>query len=179
MDPLRLTQLLQRTAAAYRVSLTELELDVFLDELIELDELTVRAALKRYAQTGRGFFPTVPEIMKAASDIDAVRTGQPTSLDAWAEFRRKVTRINLDILGHSPEVERQRLGLTDLDSAMARRLGGWGHLALMPPKDLDWKAKEFAQVYGECVERQRTEDQLVALEPARPLRTPLLAETGE
>jgi hypothetical protein len=176
MDPRSLIHLLTRTAAAYRVALTELELDVYVDALGHLDDITLRAALQRYGQGGRSFFPTVPEILKAASDIDAVRSNQPSTLDAWGDLRKKISRVNLDIMGRQPEYEATRLGITPLDSQIVRRLGGWAHLGMMPPKDLDWKAKEFAQVYAECVERQRTEDQLVALAPARGARVPLLAE---
>ena len=180
MDPRSLIQLLTRTAAAYRVTLTELELDVYIDALGHLDDVTIRAALGRYAQNGRSFFPTVPEILKAASDIAAVRSNQPTALDAWGEFRRKVTlRLNLDLLGRNPEAEAARVGLTPTEMQIARRLGGFAHLLQMSPRDLDFKAKEFAQVYGEVSDRQRTEDQLVALEPARGARVPLLAEGSE
>jgi len=171
-----------RMAAAVSVELTPALMATYWEELNDIDDISFLAAVKLAVRGATEQFklPTIHALLRYTEQVrQAMGTGQPTALDAWAEFRKKVSRINLDILGHSPEVERKRLGLTDLDNVMARRLGGWAHLALMPAKDLDWKAKEFAQVYGECVERQRTEDQLVALEPARPLRTPLLAEGGE
>lgn len=171
-----------RMGAALSVAPTPGMMATYWEELSDLDDLTFTAAVKASIRASKKMFalPTIGEILIHADHIQQVQgMGQPTALDAWAEFRKKVSRINLDILGHSPELERKRLGLTDLDSVMARRLGGWAHLALMPPKDLDWKAKEFQAVYGECVERQRTEDQLVALEPARGARVPLIAEGGE
>jgi len=171
-----------KMVAAFSVELSPAKADVYWEELRDLpDTVFVLATKRALAEWDKPFaLPPIAVLKRYAAHVEgAMGTGQPTALDAWADFRKKISRVNLDILGHSPEVERKRLGLTDLDSQIARRLGGWSHLALMPPKDLDWKAKEFAAVYGECVERQRTEDQLVALEPARPLRTPLLAEGGE
>jgi len=141
----------------------------------DLDDMTFVLACER-CRKELDWFPKAKHIIDRAREIGRGLGHEQTALDAWASFRKKVSRINLDILGHNPEVEIERLGLTDLDSAMARRLGGWSHLALMPPKDLDWKSKEFQAVYGEVSDRQRTEDQLVALEPARPRRVPLLAE---
>jgi len=88
MDPLALMQILQRTAAAYRVSLTELELDVYLDELAALDEVTIRGALTRYRQGGRSFFPTVPEILKAASELAAARGVAVDGASAWEAMQR-------------------------------------------------------------------------------------------
>jgi len=41
---------------------------------------------------------------------------------------------------------------------------------------MDFKAKEFQAVYDELSAKRRTEDQLIALEPAQPKRIPLLAE---
>lgn len=163
----------------YRVELSDLEMDVYLDELADLDEVTLRGALKRYAAGGRSFFPTVPEILKAAGDLNAARESQPLALEAWGQFCKKIGRVNLDILARHPEQEARRVGITPEDSRIAQMLGGWHHLALMKPKQLDFKAKDFLAFRAECVERQHTEDQLVALEPARPLRVPLLAEGGE
>jgi len=167
--------------AAFSVELNAAKADVYWDELRDLpDPVFVLATKRALAEWDKPFaLPPIAVLKRYAAHVEgAMGTGQPTALDAWASFRKKVSRINLDILGHNPEVEIKRLGLTDLDSAMARRLGGWSHLALMPPKDLDWKAKEFQAVYGEVSDRQRTEDQLLALEPAQPRRVPLLAEGG-
>lgn len=93
MDPLALTHILQRAAAAYRVSLTELELDVYLDELAGLDEVTLRGALARYRQGGRPFFPTVPEIEKAANELATARGVAVDGAAAWEAMDRALFRV--------------------------------------------------------------------------------------
>lgn len=169
-----------RMSAAVSVELTPPLMAAYWEELEEIDDLTFMAAVKMAVREAKEQFklPTINALLRYTEQIhQAQGTGQPTALDAWGEFRKKVTlRLNLDLLGRNPEAEAARVGLTPLEMQIARRLGGFAHLMQMPAKDLDWKAKEFAAVYAECVERQRTEDQLVALEPARPLRVPLLAE---
>lgn len=123
------------------------------------------------------WFPKARHILDRARAIDQAVGLLPSALDAWSQFRRKVTlRLNLDLLARSPEEECQRVGLTPLEIDMARRLGGFAHLIAMPPKDLDWKAKEFVAAYGELAERRETEDALIALDP---VRVSLLAEGDE
>lgn len=182
MNPETYQRGMARMGAALSVEPTPGQMAIYWEELGDLDDVTFTAAVKGAIRNAPKMYalPTIAAILKEVAVVSAALGNGPlTALDAWASFRKKVGRINLDILGHSPDVEITRLGLTELDSMMARRLGGWSHLALMPPKDLDWKAKEFTAHYGEAVERQRVDDVLVALEPARPLHTPLLAEKGE
>lgn len=61
MNSLELMQLLARMAAKYRTTLSELEMDAYLDELEGFDEATLRAALQRCADDNPRFFPTAAE----------------------------------------------------------------------------------------------------------------------
>jgi hypothetical protein len=66
MNSLDLTQLVTRTAAKYRTTLSELEMDAYLDDLTSMGEETLRAALAKCAEQNPRYFPTVAEIRAAA-----------------------------------------------------------------------------------------------------------------
>jgi hypothetical protein len=166
-----------KLAAAFSAELNAAKADVYWDELRDLpDTVFVLVTKRALAEWDKPFaLPPIAVLKRYAAHVEgAMGTGQPTALDAWGDLRRKIGRVNLDILGQQPEYEAARLGITPLDSQIVRRLGGWGHLALMTPKDLDFKRREFEAVYDEISERQRTEDQLVGLEPSRPVRSLLV-----
>lgn len=146
------------------------------DDVKHLDDLVFVASCDR-CRKELDWFPKARHILERARLINQALGAQPTALDAWGQFRRKITlRLNLDLLARSPEEEANRVGLSPLELRLARRLGGLSHLAQMPPKDLDWKAKEFTAIYDEMAARHEAEDALVALEPSR---VPLLADGGE
>lgn len=178
MNPETYQRGMARMGAALSVEPTPGQLAIYWEELGDLDDITFTAAVKAAIRNAPKMYalPTISAILKEVAQIRAALGETPTALDAWGDFRRKLQRLNLDILGSDPAYEERRLGLTPTDSQLARRLGGWAHLALMTPRDLDWKAKEFQAVYDEVSARRRTEDQLIALEPAQPQRIPLLAE---
>lgn len=92
MNSLELIQLLTRTAARYRTSLSELEMDVYLDDLAGFDDVTLRAALARCAQSNSKYFPTIPEILQAVEDMK-ISSGQVMDgQSAWVAFEARVLR---------------------------------------------------------------------------------------
>lgn len=50
--------------------------------------MTIRGALARYKQGGRAFFPTVPEILKAVSELAAARGVAVDGASAWEAMQR-------------------------------------------------------------------------------------------
>lgn len=177
MDRLTFQTSMARMIAAFSAEVSPEKAEVYWEELRHLpDAVFVVATKQALSEWEKPYaLPPIAILKRYASHAQgALGVGQPTALDAWGEFRRKVTlRLNLDLLAHGPEDEARRVGLTPTELRIARRLGGLAHLAQMPAKDLDWKAKEFAAVYDEVAQRQEAEDALVALEPGR---VPLLAE---
>jgi len=146
------------------------------DDVKHLDDVSFVLSCER-CRRELDWFPKARHIIERAQQVRQGLGDTTSALDAWGEFRRTVTlRLNLDLLARSPEAEMTRVGLTPLDAQIARRLGGFKHLIDMTPRDMDFKAKEFQAVYDELSANRRTEDQLIALEPAQPQRIPLLAE---
>jgi len=146
------------------------------DDVKHLDDVSFVLSCER-CRRELDWFPKARHIIERAQQVRQGLGDTTSALDAWGRFRRTVTlRLNLDLLARSPEAEMARAGLTALDAQIARRLGGFAHLIAMTPRDMDFKAKEFQAVYDELSAKRRTEDQLIALEPAQPRRTPLLAE---
>lgn len=129
MDERELTKLLTRQAARYRTTLTDLEMDVYLDDLGMLSEATVVQAFERYAQSGKPHFPTVPEILKAVRELMPKPLGS-TSDEAGALLKRK--------LGTFAAETRPDVGLTDRERELVRDLGQTvPRLAMLPLADLD------------------------------------------
>jgi hypothetical protein len=93
MNSLELTQLLTRTAARYRTTLSELELDVYLDDLAGLDDVTLRAALARCAQSNSKYFPTVPEILVAVEELATARGSGEGGAALWEACERRIFRV--------------------------------------------------------------------------------------
>lgn len=146
------------------------------EDVKHLDDVSFVLACER-CRKELDWFPKARHIIDRAREIGRGLGTTPSALDAWGEFRKKVTlRLNLDLLGRSPEEETKRVGLTPLEMQIARRLGGFKHLMEMTPRDLDFKGKEFAAVYNEAIDRQQTQDAVLSLEPAQRQRIPLLAE---
>lgn len=179
MNPETYQRGMARMGAALSVEPTPGQMAIYWEELGDLDDITFTAAVKAAIRSAPKMYalPTLGAILKEVAQVRAALGETRTALDAWGEFRRTVTlRLNLDLLARSPKAEMTRVGLTPLDAQIARRLGGFKHLIEMTPRDMDFKAKEFQAVYDELSAKRRTEEQLIALEPAQPKRIPLLAE---
>lgn len=63
---------------------------MYLDDLAHLDDLNLRAALQRCAQSNSKYFPTVPEILKAVEDMQIASGAVLTGETAWAQLWRDV-----------------------------------------------------------------------------------------
>lgn len=76
--------LVTKQAARYRVSLTDIELGVYLDDLAGFSEATLTAAFARCAESNPRFFPTVAEIRAAAVQcLDASDRDRLERLRYW------------------------------------------------------------------------------------------------
>lgn len=92
MRDLDLLQLLARQEARYRTTLTDMEREVYFDGLGHLDDLTLKAAFARCAQSSPKFFPTVHELLKAVEDM-RLASGETMDGDAaWVAFEQRVLR---------------------------------------------------------------------------------------
>jgi hypothetical protein len=174
VNDLDLANLLNKFAAAYRQTLTDLELEAYVEDLGQIDRPTLLAAMRIYKANGKAFFPTIPEFLAAVRSVQRVSGGElPSPTEAWGTFLKKLYRWNPDIARGNPDAEIARVGLTPLELECARRLGGFWALRFMSDHDIHFKAKAFEGIYREVAERREVEDALMAIEPAR---VPLLGE---
>lgn len=67
MDAPALMQLLTLTAAKFRTTLSDLEMDAYLDDFMGIGEDALRAAFAKCAEQNPRYFPTVAEIRAAAA----------------------------------------------------------------------------------------------------------------
>ena len=126
MEPLTFQSNMAKMAAAFSAELNAAKADVYWDELRELpDTVFVLATKRALTEWDKPFaLPPIAVLKRYAAHVEgAMGTGQPTALDAWGEFRRKVTlRLNLDLLGRNPEAEAARVGLTPTEMQIALSL---------------------------------------------------------
>lgn len=82
--------ILARQAARYRTTLTELQVDVYLEDLAQFDDSTVLAAFAWHAQSGSSYFPTMPELFAAIRQCGRASGQALDGASAWAAFTSRV-----------------------------------------------------------------------------------------
>lgn len=68
-------------------------MDVYLDDLAHLDDVVLRAALHRCAQSNTKYFPTLPEILDAVDDLATARGVGAGGAALWEECERYIFRV--------------------------------------------------------------------------------------
>ena len=129
-------------------------MDVYLDDLGHLPEATIRAALQRYASTGKPHFPTVPEILKAVSEA----SGAPSAEEAIGKLRRKI------MFRYSAET-RPTAELDAGEAALVHDLGMTpARLAALAPKEFDWWLRQtYGPAWARGIGQQQAQDALLGV----------------
>lgn len=90
MDTLELLTFLQRHAARYRTVLSEMELDLYCEDLAPYDRQALTAAFAWCGTTNPKFFPTLPELSAAIRSLARAAGNALDGAGAWAAFESRV-----------------------------------------------------------------------------------------
>lgn len=134
-------------------------MDVYLDDLTGLDDVTLRAALQRCAQSNSKYFPTVPEILAAVEELATARGTAEGGAALWEDCERRIFRQWSEANDHlvrqqggypwpnnrCKQIVRETLNLTP-------RM-----IALMHPKDYAETRTKFIAAYDSVQAVERAE----------------------
>jgi hypothetical protein len=162
-----LMQQVNKLAAAYRQTLSELELEVYVEDLRHLDAATLLTAFRVCKQSARPFMPTTPEILAAAQLVRQVTAGDPRPEDETAALLKKIARYNPDIGvvndgtrgliygGQRRGEDNPDAGFTDRERRILRLFGGAARMAGWDGKDVQFNRPRLIEAFGQAAEDER------------------------
>lgn len=132
---------------------------VYVEDLSDIDSETLNAAARMCrTEPGRAFAPSTGEIRGAVGKLRGMVTGQPSSYEAWQEFRHIVVTGNYR-LGTCAKEDSAQFSHPLVEKA-AKTIGIRAYGQSNTDEEMSWRAR-FIQCYEQLQERAERENLLV------------------